>query len=671
MKNLRCAMSFVAHGMMLFVLGLDLPSAAESGESKASRRRRATSVGAIEKAPDAVVGRSTKRLALRRDMTFGEIFRRFPKARMLLMRGLQDVDSVRGANLTLDEYARRFKYGWAFDACMCTLNNCLVLLENADRQVVGDPALVDYDLFHGLKNLPSPETTRPVVNVTMDKNRQGLDCDGGLPYLRWVLSDGLNAVQLQQNGPPIEMLTCFQRVAGMSCEKIFDEGFLDLVVDGRRHRFDQVHLHSFGYENHSKANPDEKSSLLMYGDRMWVNLACPGKRVLWILDDSKMSMQSWAKRQTIRHGWDTAARCLFFTTIDDRPNRVGVRPKAYDGFTDQQVIDFIGTEWPETIQGPKPMHTECWLAIGPDSETRYVGKPSRCIWFADEVASWKEGNQKEKKSGSLHTFSAQESGCLMIGIGSTREGALAELNAAREGQKLPRKRQSERYERVERRLPRLEAPGHETLGEIAAMAPLFLESLKTGFALMRSRPHNGGVCGGLDQTIISCPMVRAGDYEMTPRFLEHWLHQVALDGQIFHVSDVDLSPAVVFKRWDSKEFTYLIDAAQWIDHCDDSTMLDRLSAKCTHMLRVMLDQSDPKTGLIACRDIFPDWPPMESGRTGVTYPAMANGLWYEAIRWWEGLAARLGEQALAPAYGVRQTRFAAALPNCIWTERRA
>ena len=591
---------------------------------------------------------SGKRLALRRDMTFGEIFQRFPKARMLLMRGLQDIDPVRDANLTVGEFARRFKFGWAFDACMCTLNNCLVLLENADRQIVGDPALVDYDLFHGLKDLPSPETTRPVAHVTMDKSRQGLDCDGGLPYLRWVLSDGLNAVQLQQNGPPIEMLTCFQRVAGMSCEKIFDEGFLDLVADGRRHRFDQVHLHSFGYENHSKANPDEKSSLLMWGDRMWVNLACPGKPVQWILDDSKMSMQSWAKRQTIRHGWDAAAKCLFFTTIDDRPNRVGVRPKAYDGFTDQQIVDFIGTEWPETVQGAKPMHTECWLAIGPDSATKYIGQTESMHLFpADEIASFKDGSKKVRQLGSLHRFSAQGSGCLMIGIGSTREGALAELNAAREGQDLPRKRQSERYDRVEQRLPRLEAPGHETLGEIAAMAPLFLESLKTGFALMRSRPHTGAICGGWDQMLVASPMVRAGDYEMTPRYLEHWLHQVALDGQIFHVSDVDLSPAMLYKRWDFDDFMYLIVAAQWIDHCNDPEMLRRLSAKCTHMLRVMLDQCDGKTGLIASRGIFPDWPTLECGRTGITYPAMENGVWYEALRWWEGLATRLGEKALS------------------------
>ena len=588
-------------------------------------------------------------------MTFGEIFRRFPQSRLLRMRGLQDVDPVRDANLTVEQYARRFQYGWAFDSSMCTLNNCLVLLENADRQVVGDPAMVDYDLFHGLKNLPSPETTRPAVNVAMDSSRQGLDCDGGLPYLRWVLSDGLNAVQLQENGPPIEMLTCFQRVAGMCAERILDGGFLDLNVDGRRHHFDQVHLHSFGYENYNKRNPREKSGLLMYGDRMWFNLACPGKTVQWLLDDSKMCLQGWppeaATRRVLKQGWDAASRCLFFATIDDRPNRVGVRPKVFDGYTDQQVVEFLGTEWPEMVQGAKPMHTECWLAVGPDAGTDYTGQTESMHMFSasptDDVASWKKGSKKEKRLGSLHTFSAQGSGCLMIGIGSTREGALAELNAAREGQELPRKRQAERYQRVEQRLPRLEAPGHETLSEIAAMAPLFLESLKTGFVLMRSRPHTGAICGGLDQTMLASPMVRAGDYEMTPRYLEHWLHQVALDGQIFHVSDVDLSPAVMFKRWDSKEFTYLIDAAQWISHCNDQEMLRRLSAKCTHMLRVMLDQSDPKTGLIACRDIFPDFPPLECGRIGIAYPAMGNGVWYEALRWWEGLATRLGEKALS------------------------
>ena len=281
----------------------------------------------------------TKRLALRRDMTFGDLFQRFPKARMLLMRGLQDIDPVRDANVTLGEYARRFKYGWAFDSSMCTLNNCLVLLENADRQVVGDPAMVDYDLFHGLKDLPSPETTRPKVNVSMDKNRQGLDCDGGLPYLRWVLSDGLNAVQLHQNGPPIEMLTCFQRVAGMCAERIFDGGFLDLLVDGRRHRFDQVHLHSFGYENHSKRNPRRKFPSVDVRRSDVVQSRLPrqdGSVAFGRLEDVPTGVAAEAAtRRVLKHGWDTAARCLFFATIDDRPNRVGVRPKAFDGFTDR------------------------------------------------------------------------------------------------------------------------------------------------------------------------------------------------------------------------------------------------------------------------------------------------------------------------------------------------
>ncbi len=152
---------------------------------------------------------------------------------------------------------------------MGIFNNGLVLLENADAQIDGDPSLVDWALFHGLGDMPSPETTRPIVPTVMDAQRLGLVCDGGLPYLRWVLSDGLNAVQLQQHGPPIEMLTrCFQRVAGMSCERIFDKGFLDLVVEGKRHPFDQVQLNSFGYSNHLKTDPGEKSSLLLCGDRM-------------------------------------------------------------------------------------------------------------------------------------------------------------------------------------------------------------------------------------------------------------------------------------------------------------------------------------------------------------------------------------------------------------------
>ena len=301
------------------------------------------------------------------------------------MHGLQDIDPVRDAHLAVGEYAKRFEYGRAFDSSMATLNNCLVLLENADRQIVGDPALVDYDLFHGLKDLPSLETTRPKVHVTMDENRQGLDCDGALPYLRWVLSDRLNAVRLRQSGRPIEMLTCFQRVAGMCAETIFDGGFLDLLVDGRRHRFDQVHLHSFGYENHNAQNPHERSSLVLCGDRMWFNLECPGKTIQWLLDNSKICLQGWspeaATRRVLKHGWDKAARCLFFTTIDDRPNRVGLRPKAFDGFTDQQVFDFVGTEWRETIRHQTHAHGVLvgqWAEIQVRSTS---AKPRRCICF--------------------------------------------------------------------------------------------------------------------------------------------------------------------------------------------------------------------------------------------------------------------------------------------------
>lgn len=567
------------------------------------------------------------RLAVRRDMTFGELFTRFPQTRFLLMRGLQDVDPERDADLTIGEYAARFEYGWAFEMSMGSLNNCLTLLEDADGQIEGELAMVDYSLFHGLSEEISPELTRPQIPVTMDEQRLGITCDGGLPYLYWVLSDGLNAVRLQQVGPPLEMLTAFQRVAGMSCEVIFDGGFVDLRVDGERHEFDQVHLGQFGYENHRKADPEEKSSLLLSGDRMWLNLARPGSQVEWVVDDSTMVLTTRGERTVARHGWDAEARALLYTTIDDRPNLIGVRPEQYEGFTDEEIVTFVGTEWPESIQGAKPMHTECWVAVGPDAGAEYAG--------AEAVAG-----------GGRHTFSASDRGCLVIGIGSTRQGALAELEAAREGQDLPRRQQEARYAEIVARAPRLEVAGHETVEEITALIPPFLESLKTGFVLMRSRPHTGAICGGWDQLMIASPMVRAGDYEMTPRYLEHWLHQQALDGQIFHVSDVDLGPAVLFRRWDFDDFLYLITAAQWIAHQDDGPMLQRLGRKCTHMLRVMLAEADPQDGLIAARGIFPDWPPMESGRIGVAFPALENGSWYEALRCWEGLAARLGEEAL-------------------------
>ena len=102
---------------------------------------------------------------------------------------------------------------------------------------------------------------------------------------------------------------------------------------------------------------------------------------------------------------------------------------------------------------------------------------------------------------------------------------------------------------------------------------------------------------------------------------------MAINDQLGHVSDVDCSPGeLLYRRWDFDDFMYLLIAAQWIDHNNDTEMLRRLAPKCTHMLRVMMDQSDQKTGLVASRGIFPDWPPLECGRTGISFPPWKTAL---------------------------------------------
>lgn len=570
-----------------------------------------------------------KRVVLRPEMTIGEVLHRYPHMKLLVAAGRWPIVPERDGHLTLREYAATLRT-FGFDTYLTTINNIAVLFD--DPEVEGDPSLVDYQLFNHIPTDSSPESIWQVP-IRVDAEGYGLVCDGKLPYPRWVLSDGLNAVRLQQSGPPIEMLTAFQRVAGMSQERIFDKGFLDLLVDGRRHEFDQIHLTPFGYENRSKADPQEASSLLLYRDRMWLTLSRPGKKVAWVLDDSTMVPRTNGVRTITRHGWDPSARCLVFQTVDDRPNQVSQRPAGYDGFDDQTVRDFVGADWWESIQGAAPKHTECWVAVGPaDTHTDYAGSEP-C----------KNGTVQEK----VHAFAADGTGQLCIAIGSTRQGALVELEGTREGTEPARSRQIRRYHQVVQRRPALEIERQPLLTETAAMIPVFLESLKTGFTLMRSRPQDGAITGGWDQALITAPMMRAGDYEMPPRWLEHWLHQFQLDGQLFHVSDFDLSPAMLYRRWDTDDFVYLIAVAQWIAHTGDAAMLERLAPRCTHMLRVMLNDADPQVGLIPTRGVFPDWPSGEIGRKGITYPAMEMGLWYEVLRWWEGLAERLGEMPLA------------------------
>lgn len=587
-----------------------------------------------------------RRLVLKPEMTLAEVLRRWPHTRLNLQSGRWVFDPEKDGHLTLREYAQSIDDGFRHDFTFCWLNNCAVLFDAHEGEYTGDPGLIYYEHFRGHRLDQSPEQDRPTHPIHQAADGLGLVCDGGLPHRRWVLSEGLNAVRLQQEGPVIEMLTAFQRTAGMSSERIFDGGFLDARVQGRRHRFDQVRLTHYGYHNHLAADPGECSSLLMHRDRLWLELHAPGQSVAWVLDDTKLRpWQYHGTRELTRHGWDEDEACVLFQVVDVRRDQRKERPRDYEGFSDEDVRSYIGTEWEEVASGRTEKTITCWVAVGGDADTHYAVEPAP----ADSLPP--PGPPGLALSPAVptmqHTFAAIGSARLYIGIGSTRQGALAEVQAAREGAHLAARTQARRYAGVGKRRPVLRVAGHPVLGEVADLIPVFMESLKTGFALMRSRPHDGAVCGGWDQLMISTPMVRMGDEEMVPRFLEHWLHQYQFDGQVFHVSDFDLSPALIFERWDLDDFMYLIVAAQWISHAGDEAMLERLAPRITHTLRVMLRHAHPELGLIPCRGIFPDWPPLDTGRKGITYPAMETGLWYEALRWWEGMCQRLGEAVLA------------------------
>ena len=593
---------------------------------------------------------------LRPEMTVSEVLQRWPHTRLNLQSGRWDVDPERDGHLTLAEYAARLKTGFKHDFTLCWLNNCAVLFDAPDGPFDGDPTLVYYEQFHRHATDVSPERDRPQVVCELSPEGLGLRCRGGLPHQRWVLSDGLNAVRLQQVGPTLEMLSAFQRTAGMSSERLFDHGFLDARVADRRHAFDQVTLTPYGYDNHRADDPQERSSGLLCDDRMWFTLAAPGQTVGWVLDDSRLRpWQYHGARQLTRHGWQADEQCVLFQIVDTRADKRQERPRDYEGFSDEEARDYIGTEWQEVAQGQTAKTITCWVAMGARGEVRYSVTPVRHEpGSADYIAyeSWTRGGAAQE--GFRHAFEALGEVELVVGLGSTRDGALAELAAGREGSQRAGQRQRFRFSQVAARSPRLQLPSHPELSEALVQIPLFLESLKTGFALMRSRPHDGAVTGGWDQLMIASPMARLGDPDMVPRYLEHWLHQFQLDGQIYHITDFDLSPALLFRRWDLDDFMYLIVAAQWVARTGDEAMLQRLAPKCTHMLRVMLRQADPRLGLIVCRGIFSDWPPLDSGRKGLTYPATETGLWYEALRWWEGLACRLGESQLG-----RQLRITA------------
>lgn len=282
-----------------------------------------------------------------------------------------------------------------------------------------------------------------------------LICDGGLPHHRWVLSDGLNAVRLQQEGPPIEMLSAFQRTAGMSSERLFDHGFLDARVAGRRHPFDQVRLTHYGYENHLAADPTERSRLLLCGDRLWFVLEAPGRPVSWLLDDSRLRpWQYQGGRELVRHGWDAAERCVLFQIIDTRTDKRRERPKDYDGFSDAEARDYIGTEWEDVSQGQTAKVATCWVAVGPDPLAAYAAAEVRHEPGSPEYITaepWPRAG--EPQTGTVHTFTGDGRVEVMIGLGSTRQGALAELAAAREGSELPTRRQQRRYAAVAERRP--------------------------------------------------------------------------------------------------------------------------------------------------------------------------------------------------------------------------
>ena len=65
-----------------------------------------------------------------------------------------------------------------------------MLFDAREDEYAGDPDLIYYERFRGHALHPTPESTRPEVPVRADEEGVALVCDGGLPHLRWVLSDG-------------------------------------------------------------------------------------------------------------------------------------------------------------------------------------------------------------------------------------------------------------------------------------------------------------------------------------------------------------------------------------------------------------------------------------------------------------------------------------------------
>lgn len=463
------------------------------------------------------------------------------------------------------------------------------------------------------------------VPVALSRDRIGIISEQGLSTAYGWASGGAWNVRYSRASGGIDHLACWNSTAGhRGSQNLFTNGGLTFGDGTTTHAFDRLTAWPFGFIDRWGAQQRHAATFCIEDGSVFFDLTSPRPwlRLAW---DARLQGQETMWRQL---GWDEA-RNAYLIHVSQMHNRlcdsVRFQPQAQglDIAALAEVLNFKphfdAAETPDRLQA-----SNLFLWIAADG-----GAPERDI----------AGNLTWRTPSRLR---------LHIAAGTTFAEACAELQRGHGGGASAAKRERTRYRHVVTTLPILTCPTHPNLDATLAIAPLFLEALKLpGNDKLRYGPGTSSYVDTHTSLMAMRGILFHGDVTVVERYLMLLAaprargEQGQIATNLFHDWSVDQH----LQDWVFNDVTWLalIGHLHWHSRARHQ---HAYTAGRTHLLRILRD-CDPTTGLFASRGYWPDHPLRDVGRNGSPWPALEAGVWYEALRNWEVLAAQRHDTALA------------------------
>jgi len=581
---------------------------------------------------------------LSREWTLKYLFETYPLTRLPCERFLGgDLDLMR--DLTLKACLDQLLAGGKIDAYAAEL--VATALNNLLGSVYEAPVLpVDsaWLRFSG----PAPEdywTSLPLL-VELTGDRMGIVRKPGLGIPHYAVCNGAFYACFEEASGEINAMGCYNwKSAPLASQVLFPDRFLQFGAAADSHTFQETTLWPFGFDNIWGARKENRSTLVLEGRSLSLNLKSDGET--WVALDWNARRQQDGVLWRVK-GYDapTDAWIVYVGFLSNgAANNSFFYPPQREDFTREEIAAYTNDKTGMESAIDRLQSGNLFLVIsGNNGAAPQIGK--------DGIWRWSQ-------QGEMH---------FQISAGTTIAEAMEELRRVR-ASNSPKDRCLEFFRGIARRAPSVQMPGHGNIEAIAAHAPLALEGLKLEGDYMLRYGANASFMDPHTSHLCMRSLLYSGDYAHADNFLGFLADPIRRgpQGQMPEMLAYDGLPNHFFLKWSFQDVAWLGLAGHLCWHSKDQRALKHYATGCEHLLKI-LEDTDPETRQFCSVGKWPDLQILEAGRKGRPWVAWEAGLWYEALRNWELLTAKQGDAALSSQIAHAATAICASFQKLFYDE---